>query len=191
MRLIRSARAAWLVLAMAAAPAFAVPLLELRTEDLVPMASEFRKSLNLNANQSTLWAKVESQSKALLRERKNRRDRLQEATRQRLEAQNVELRELQAGLEAEQATSAAEDRQLREWWLGINDALDDTQRQAVAKFLSDQLVRVEGGTGGGRSERPSGERAEGGHRGGPGGGRGGMGGPGGASGGAGGSSRGM
>jgi len=186
MSLIRSARAAWLVLAMAAAPAFAVPLMELRTEDLVPMAAEFRKSINLNANQPTLWAKVESQSKALLRERKARRERLQEATRQRLEAQNVELRELQAGLEAEQATTAAEDRQLREWWLGINDALDDSQRQAVAKFLSDQLVRVEGGPAGGR-ERPSGERGEGGHRGGPGG-RGGMGGPGA---GAGGPGRGM
>ncbi|XLZ68516.1 hypothetical protein ABT364_18465 [Massilia sp. SR12] len=177
MRLIRSARAAWLVLAMAAAPAFAVPLMELRSEDLVPMAAEFRKSLNLNANQSTLWSKVESQSKALLRERSARRDRLQEATRQRLQAQNVELRELQAGLEAEQAASAAEDRQLREWWLGINDALDDSQRQAVAKFLTDQLVRVEG-AGGTRGERPAGERGEGGHRGGPGG-RGSMGGPGG------------
>lgn len=190
MRLIRSARAAWLVLAMAAAPAFAVPLMELRTEDLVPMASEFRKSLNLNANQSTLWAKVESQSKALLRERKARRERLQEATRQRLEAQNVELRELQAGLEAEQATSAAEDRQMREWWLGINDALDDGQRQAVAKFLADQLVRVEGGPGGARSERPAGERGEGGHRGGPGG-RGGMGGGMGGPGGGAGGGRGM
>ncbi|WP_342115967.1 hypothetical protein [Pseudoduganella sp. OTU4001] len=174
MKLIRSARAAWLVLAMAVAPAFAVPVMEMRAEDLVPMASEFRKSLNLNANQSTLWSKVESQSKALLRERKARRERLQEATRQRLEAQNVELRELQAGLEAEQATSAAEDRQLREWWLGINDALDDRQREAAAKFLLDQLVRVEGGPGGGgRGERPPG--GEGGHRGGPGG-RGGMGG---------------
>ena len=173
MKLIRTARAAWLVLAMAVAPAFAVPVMDMRAEDLVPMASEFRKSLNLNANQQTLWAKVESQSKALLRERKARRERLQEATRQGLQAQNVELRDLQAGLEAEQAATAAEDRQLREWWLGINDALDDSQRQAAAKFLVDQLIRMEDGPGGGRAERPSGE--EGGHRGGHGG-RGGMGG---------------
>jgi hypothetical protein len=173
MKLIHTARTVWLVLAMAAAPAFAVPLMDLRAEDLVPMASEFRKSLNLNANQQTLWAKVESQSKALLRERKARRERLQEATRAALQAQAVELRELQAGLEAEQATTATEDRQLRAWWLGLNDALDDSQRQAAAKFLVDQLVRVEGGPGG---ERPSG--AEGGHR--PGAGaRGGPGGPGG------------
>ena len=176
MKLIRTARAAWLVLAMAVAPAFAVPVMDMRAEDLVPMASEFRKSLNLNANQQTLWAKVESQSKALLRERKARRERLQEATRKGLQAQNVELRDLQAGLEAEQAATAAEDRQLREWWLGINDALDDGQRQAAAKFLVDQLIRMEDGPGGGRGERPSGE--EGGHRGGHGG-RGGPGGPGG------------
>jgi hypothetical protein len=125
-----------------------------------------------------LWAKVEGQSKALLRERKARRERLQEATRQGLQAQNVELRELQAGLEAEQAATAAEDRQLREWWLGINDALDDGQRQAAAKFLVDQLIRMEDGPGASRAERPAGE--EGGHRGGHG--RG-MGGPGAGSGG--------
>jgi hypothetical protein len=179
MKLIRTARAAWLVLAMAVAPAFAVPVMDLRAEDLLPMAAEFRKSLNLNANQQTLWAQVESRSKALLRERKARRERLQEATRQGLQAQNVELRDLQAGLEAEQAATAAEDRQLRAWWLGINDALDDGQRQAAAKFLVDQLIRMEEGPGGGRGERPAGgEGAAGGQRGGPGRG-GGMGGPGG------------
>ncbi len=178
MKIIRTARAAWLLLAMAVAPAFAVPVMDMRAEDLVPMASEFRKSLNLNANQQTLWAKVESQSKALLRERKARRDRLQEATRNGLEAQNVELRELQAGLEAEQAATAAEDRQLREWWLGINDALDDGQRQAAAKFLLDQLIRMEDGPGGNHgSERPAG--GEGGHHGGRGGHGSGMGAPGG------------
>ncbi|WP_035374582.1 hypothetical protein [Pseudoduganella violaceinigra] len=188
MRLIRTARAAWLVLAMAVAPAFAVPVMDLRAEDLVPMAAEFRKSLNLNANQQTLWAKVEDQSKALLRERKARRARVQEATRQGLQAQNVELRELQAGLEAEQAATAAEDRQLREWWLGINDALDDGQREAAAKFLLEQLIRMEDGAGGGRGERPAG--SEGGHRGAHGG-RGGMGGMGGGSGAGGGPGRGM
>lgn len=184
MKLIRTARAAWLVLAMAVAPAFAVPVMDMRAEDLVPMAAEFRKSLNLNANQQTLWAKVESQSKALLRERKARRERLQEATRAGLQAQNVELRELQAGLEAEQAATAAEERQLREWWLGINDALDDGQRQAAAKFLVEQLIRMEDGPGAQR-ERPAG--GEGGPRGGHGG-RG-MGGPGGGA--PGGAGRGM
>lgn len=175
MKLIRTARAAWLLLAMAVAPAFAVPVMDLRAEDLVPMAAEFRQSLNLNANQQTLWAKVESQSRALLRERKARRDRLQEATRQGLQAQNVELRDLQKSLEDEQAATAQEDRQLREWWLGINDALDDSQREAAAKFLLDQLLRMEDGPGS-HSERPSG--AEGGHRGG----HGGRGGPGAAGG---------
>lgn len=159
MKLIHTARAAWLVLAMAVAPAFAVPVMDMRAEDLLPMAAEFRKSLNLNANQQTLWAQVESRSRALLRERKARRERVQEATRQGLLAQSVELRELQAGLEAEQAASAAEERQLREWWLGINDALDDRQRQAAAKFLLDQLLRMEEDPGGGPG-RKSGSRIE-------------------------------
>lgn len=176
MKLNQIARTAWLWLAIAAAPAFAVPLMDMKAEDLVPMATEFRKSLNLNANQQTLWAQVESRSKNLLRERKARRDKLQAATRAGLEAQNVELRDLQAALDAELATSAAEDRQLREWWLGVNDALDDSQRQSVAKFLAEQLIRMEDGPGRAGGERPAG--GESGHR--RGGHGGGMGMPGGA-----------
>lgn len=173
MKLIQSVRACWLFIAIAAAPAFAVPLMDMRAEDLVPMASEFRKSLALNANQQTLWQQVENRSRNLLRERKTRRDQLQALTRAGLEAQNVELRELQAALEQEQAASAAEDRQLREWWLSVNDALDDGQRQAVAKFLSEQLIRIEDGPG--RSTaRPAGGEGEQ-RRGPPGGGRGGPG----------------
>jgi hypothetical protein len=32
-----------------------VPAMEMRAEDYLPMAAELKKSLNLNANQQTLW----------------------------------------------------------------------------------------------------------------------------------------
>ncbi|MDN4053771.1 hypothetical protein QPK32_11840 [Massilia sp. YIM B02763] len=177
----RVARACLLALAVgAAAPSFAVPLMELRAEDLLPMASEWKKSLNLNANQQTLWNQVEGRSRTILRERTQRRDALQEQARAMLAKPDVELRDLDKAAAAESALEAAEDQQLRALWLGVNDALDDKQRAQVATFLGEQLMRV---VPEGRAEgRPAGER--GGERGGgrPGGhGRGGMGGPGGGS----------
>lgn len=176
----RHARALLCALAIGvAAPAFAVPVMDLRAEDLLPMSSEFRKSLDLNANQQTLWGQVENRSRAILRERQRRREALQEQARTLLGKPDVELRELNKAIEAEAAASAAEDRQLRELWLEINDALDDKQRARVATLLNEQLMRVvpEAGPGG-----PSGGE-RGGERGGRprGHGRGGMGGPGGAS----------
>ena len=177
----RLVHAGLLALALGATvPSFAVPLTEMRAEDLLPMASEFRKALNLNPNQHTLWGQVESRSRAVLRERQHRREALQEKAKAMLGKPEVELRELNAAVEAESSASAAEDRQLRELWLGVNDALDDKQRAQVAAFLGEQLMRVVpegrpgGERGGERGERPGG-RGRGGH----GGGMGGMGGMGG------------
>ena len=116
--------------------------MDMRADDLVPMASEFRKSLNLNANQQTLWLQVETRSKAMLRERQARRERLQQALKAGLAGPKVELRDLNGALEAEAATSAQEDKQLRELWLGVNDALDENQRQQVATLVAEQLMRV-------------------------------------------------
>jgi hypothetical protein len=130
------------MLAFAAAAAFASPVMDMRAEDLVPMASEFRQELKLNANQQTLWLQVEGRSKALLRERQARRERLQAALKTGLASPKAELRELNAALEAESAASTREDQQLREWWLGVNDALDDGQRQQVASMAAEQLMRV-------------------------------------------------
>jgi hypothetical protein len=172
---IRFARACVLALAIgSAAPSFAVPLMDLRAEDLLPMASEFKKMMNLNANQQTLWNQVESRSRAILRERQHRREALQDKARSLLGKPDVELRELNALVEAESAASVAEDRQLRELWLGVNDGLDDKQRVQMATFVSEQLMRVvpEGrpAGGGGPGGREGGGRPGGGH------GRGGMGG---------------
>lgn len=175
----RFARACLFALALGSAGAsLAVPLMDLRAEDLVPMTSEFKKSLNLNANQQTLWQQVESRSRAVLRERQHRREALQEQAKALLAKPDVELRQLNALVEAESATAVQEDRQLRELWLGLNDALDDAQRRQVATLVSEQLMRVipEGRPGGERSGERGGERGGrgmGGH------GRGGMGGPGG------------
>jgi hypothetical protein len=87
-------------------------------------------------------------------------------------------------VEAENAASAAEDKQLRELWLGLNDALTDKQRAQVATLLNEQLLRVvpEGRPSGERGSGEGGNRGmggRGGHRGGMGGAN--MGGPGGAS----------
>jgi hypothetical protein len=109
---------------------------------------------------------------------------LQEQAKTLLAKPEVELRDLNRAVEAEASATNTEDKQLREAWLEVNDALDDKQRAQVATFIGEQLMRVvpEGRSGGERGgERPSGGRpgGMGGHgRGGMGGG---MGGPGGAS----------
>ncbi|WP_075796477.1 Spy/CpxP family protein refolding chaperone [Massilia putida] len=179
----RFARASLCALVIgSAAPSFAVPLMDMRVEDLLFMSADVRKSLNLTPNQQTLWNQMEGRSRAILRERQRRREALQEQAKTLVARPNVELRDLNRAVEAESAATNTEDKQLREAWLEVNDALDDKQRAQVATFIGEQLMRVvpEGHPGGERG----GERGSGGGR--PGGmgghGRGGMGGgPGGAS----------
>ncbi|MFL6672705.1 MAG: hypothetical protein ACJ8LG_05350 [Massilia sp.] len=126
----------------AAAPAFSLPLMDMRADDLLALAPEFAKSLNLNANQQTLWHQVEGRSRAILRERQARRERLQQQAAAQLGKANVELRELGKALDEEAAAAGAEDKQLRELWLTVNDALDDTQRRKVATLVTEQMMRV-------------------------------------------------
>lgn len=182
----RSLRLCLFALALGSAtPSFAVPLMDMRVEDLMFMAADLKSSMHLSTNQQTLWNQVESRTRSVLRERQRRRETLQEQAKTMLARPDVELRELNKLVEAESAASSAEDRQLRDLWLGVNDALDDKQRAQVAVFLGEQLVRVvpegrPGGTGergGERGERRGGRGGRG--MGGMGGGGGGMG-PGGA-----------
>jgi hypothetical protein len=177
----RFARACLLAFAIgSAAPSFAVPLMDMRVEDLLFMSADVRKSLNLTPNQQTLWNQMEGRSRAILRERQRRREALQEQAKTLVARPDVELRDLNRAVEAESAATNTEDKQLREAWLEVNDALDDKQRARVATFVGEQLMRVvpEGHPGG----EGGGERGGGGRRGGMGGhGRGGMGSPGGAS----------
>jgi hypothetical protein len=169
-----------------AAPSFAVPLMDMRVDDLLFMSADVKKSLNLTPNQQTLWNQVEGRSRSMLRERQRRREALQEQAKAMLAKPDVELRDLNKAVEAESATTAAEDKQLRAAWLEVNDALDDKQRAQVATFVGEQLMRVvpEGHPGGERGMgggRPGGMGGHGRGRGGMGGGMGGgTGGPGGA-----------
>jgi hypothetical protein len=184
----RFAHACLLALAIGSAvPSFAVPLMDMRVDDLLFMSADVKKSLNLTPNQQTLWNQVEGRSRSILRERQRRRDALQEQAKAMLAKPDVELRDLNRAIDAESAATVTEDKQLREAWLEVNDALDDKQRAQVAAFVGEQLMRVvpdghggseHGGEHGG--QRGSGGGRMGGHgRGGMGGG--GMGGPGGAS----------
>ena len=182
----RFARACLLAFAIgSAAPSFAVPLMDMRAEDLLFMSADVRKSLNLTPNQQTLWNQMEGRSRAILRERQRRREALQEQAKALVAKPDVELRDLNRAVEAESAATNAEDKQLREAWLEVNDALDDKQRAQVATFIGEQLMRVvpEGRSGTERGGDRGGERGGGrpggmgGHgRGGMGGGRGGPGG---------------
>ena len=135
----------------AAAPAFAVPVYSIHAEEMIAMAPDLRKSLSLNANQQTLWGQVDGRSRAILRERASRRERLQRQAKTVVTTPSPELRALGAGMDAEDTAVHAEDKQLREMWLTVNDALDEKQRVQVAQFISEQLERVEDGP---RREEP-------------------------------------
>jgi len=136
------ALAAGALLVVAPAPALALPVMEMRADDYLPMAAELKKSLNLNGNQLVLWQQTETRTRHLLRERQTRRERLQAALQEGLKGANVELRELLGALEAETLTAANEEKLLREWWLGVNDALSETQRQTVVQLVAEQLLRM-------------------------------------------------
>jgi hypothetical protein len=159
-------------LLLPASPAFALQVMEMRAEDFVPMAAELKKSLNLNANQQTLWQQVESKTRTVLRDRKTRRDHLQAATQSGTQGAHVELRDLAKAIDEETTVSANEEKLLREWWLTVNDALNESQRQIVVNLVSEQLLRVPDN---GAAPRPERKEEGGEHRGGKGG-RGGAGG---------------
>ena len=129
----------------AAAPSFAVPVYEIHAEELIAMAPDLRKALELNPNQQILWGQVDSRSHAILRARVQRRERLQAQAKTVVTTPSPELRTLGAAMDAEDAATQAEDKQLRELWLTVNDALDEKQRAMVAQYIGEQLERVEGG----------------------------------------------
>ncbi|GGX84279.1 hypothetical protein [Pseudoduganella dura] len=168
MNTLKKGAAALAAALLVAGTAFALPMAEMRAQDLLMMAPALKEALKLNANQQTLWQQTEGRTRTLLRERQSRTEKMQAAALQALQGKNVELRELTGALDAENAAEAAEEKQLREWWLTVNDALDESQRGAVAVFLAEQLQRKPEGPGTGGGGAPRGEG--GGHRGGPGGG---------------------
>lgn len=169
MTFTRFAQAASLALLLHVGSVAASPLMDLRAEDLLPMAPQLRTSLALNANQQRLWQQSEARTRSVLRERQARRERLQQQASALAARDNAELRDLGSAADTEAAASALEDAQLRGLWMAMNDALDDGQRRTVLRFLADQLERVREGA---PPPREGGAAGREGGRGGPGGGRG-------------------
>lgn len=143
-----------------AAGAYAVNPVDMRAEQLIFAASFVKESLALTPNQQILWQQVNAKSEALLRARKQRQDKLQAGMAAALAGGTADLRELAGGMARESGARAAEEAQLREWWLSVNDALDDQQRAVALKFLVTQLERVERGDGPPRGERARGQPGE-------------------------------
>lgn len=159
-----------LTLGAASSAAFAIPIMDMKVEDLMPMGPDFMQELKLNDNQARLWRQVESKTRQVMRARRERRERLEGGLKQALVQPKLELRDLVGGLDAETTTTAAEEKGLREMWLEVNDALNEQQRQQVGAFIAGQMSRVmdgappphddggkrDKGDGGGRGGRPGG-----------------------------------
>lgn len=153
---------------------YAVPVTDWRADDLLMQAPELKKELGLTDNQNLLWEQSMRKTRAILRLRKERRDELEASSRKLAVAPAAELRTLARAIADDAASVHDEDRELRETWLTMNDALDDRQRALVLARFRSMLERQPPEPGEGRPERggkpEGGERGARGGRGGPGGG---------------------
>jgi hypothetical protein len=147
-----------MLLCLALADTQAIPLFELRADDLLLQAPDLKKSLNLNPNQTLLWQQLEPKIRTMVRARQTRREKLQFELQRTMEDPKTELRKLAPKIDAEENSSLTENRQLREWLLSLNDALDDAQRQTMLRFLGDQLMRMPFADKEGRPARGPGEK---------------------------------
>jgi uncharacterized phage infection (PIP) family protein YhgE len=129
------------MLTLLAKPSHAVPAMDIRAEDLIRKANEIKTSLNMTPNQLILWQQVQTKVNRILQSRMSRRGQLQADIKLGLGNSKAELRDLANKLNAEEDLSNQENKQLRELWLAMNDALDDNQQQIVLDFLIDQLER--------------------------------------------------
>jgi hypothetical protein len=122
--------------------ALAIPAMDAQLDDLMMQAIDVKQSLNLTPNQQTLWRQVEGKMHAIAEARRRRRDQLQSDMRKGVADSTTELRDLAKQFEVEEDLSYQENKQLRELFLTVNDALDDVQRKRILVLLSDQLQRV-------------------------------------------------
>lgn len=121
----------------------AVPITDWRTDDLMMQAAEARKELGLHENQNLLWEQSVRKTRAILRTRKERRELVDATARKAAVDPAAGLRQLAAPLDEDAALSQIEDRQLRETWLTLNDALDDRQRAVVLGRVRSMLETAE------------------------------------------------
>jgi hypothetical protein len=131
------------LLAFCAASAHATPLMEVRADQLLFAANELKSSLALTPNQLTLWQQVSAKASGILRARQQRREHLHMTVKEKLADPAVELRDVGHAVDAEADLSAGEDKQLRELWLSVTDALSDQQRAKVSAELLSILERVD------------------------------------------------
>ncbi len=154
--------------------AYAVPVADWRADDLLMQAADIKKELGLTDNQNLLWDQSMRKTRAILRLRKERREELDAASRKLAAEPGAELRALARTLADDAASEHDEDKQLREIWFTMNDALDDRQRALVLARVKSMLERQPGGPGGEARQERGGGKPEGGRGGrGPGGGSGG------------------
>ncbi|WP_211465263.1 hypothetical protein [Collimonas silvisoli] len=121
----------------------AAPVMDFRSEDVLPAANGVKDELHLNPNQQTLWRQLETKTRTILADREKRQRDLQAGMTKGLNDPVIDLRQLAAALDTESGLALQDGRQLRELWLTMNDALDDRQRQALRLFLADRLQRVD------------------------------------------------
>jgi hypothetical protein len=121
---------------------FATAVMDFRGEDVIPMAEELKPTLKLNPNQEILWRQVEDKTRAIVRAQHNRAQQLQADANRQMGKPRAELRDMIPAIEAESALSGSENKQLRELWLTLNDALDDGQRETVRLYIADRLQRA-------------------------------------------------
>lgn len=140
-----------------ALPAFAFPVMQMPIEDFVLRDGDFKDALQLDANQQTLWDQVETKMRDIVRARQKRRDQLQKDFKSALSNLQTDSRALFRKLDEETNVSAQEDKNLRELWLEIDDALSDSQRKIVFTRFQDRLERAEARGFGAGGERGSGE----------------------------------
>lgn len=143
--------------------AYAVPVADWRADDLLMQAPEIKKELGLTENQNLLWEQSMRKTRAILRLRKERRDELDAASKKLAAEPGAELRTLARALADDAALVHDEDKELRETWFTMNDALDDRQRTLVLARFRSILERQPPGPGGGegraeRSGKPEGGR---------------------------------
>ncbi|MFZ6742817.1 hypothetical protein ACO0LC_06320 [Undibacterium sp. JH2W] len=125
--------------ALLSSVAQATPVMELPLDTILAKAGELKKDLNLNANQQLLWQQTENKLIAIQHQREKRRERLQAELELRLKQNNIELRDLSPQIEQEEQSTVQENKQMREFVLILNDALDDKQRQSMQMLIASYL----------------------------------------------------
>ena len=128
------------VMWMGSGSASAMQVMDFQAEALLLNSAQLKSTINLSANQQTLWQQTEAKLHGILHQRQIRREHLQSSVEDAMGKQSLELRDLNARVEAEEQQTLEENKQIRELFLSFNDALDDQQRAQVQSFLMEQLL---------------------------------------------------